>query len=152
MDFFYRDRKSIKETDFWVTYSFVDSKRKFDSFETQVQPSFAPKHNASIVAKHFVSALQSQIGMSFSFNDGYVFTNPNLAGEQNSKTKSFQDLSLSWSYLPKPNLIIHLACSNVLGRDNIFGYQYASQPNESGLVPGMPIAQGLLGSYLWEFS
>ncbi|ADR23636.1 TonB-dependent receptor [Marivirga tractuosa] len=142
MDFFYRDRKSIKETDFWVTYSFVDSKRKFDSFETQVQPSFAPKHNASIVAKHFVSALQSQIGMSFSFNDGYVFTNPNLAGEQNSKTKSFQDLSLSWSYLPKPNLIIHLACSNVLGRDNIFGYQYASQPNESGLVPGMPIAQG----------
>lgn len=80
--------------------------------------------------------------MSFSFNDGYVFTNPNLAGEQNSKTKSFQDLSLSWSYLPKPNLIIHLACSNVLGRDNIFGYQYASQPNESGLVPGMPIAQG----------
>lgn len=142
MDFFYRDRKSIKNTDFWVTYSFVDSKRRFDSFETKVQPSFAPKHNASIVAKHFVSALQSQLGMSFSFNDGYAYTNPNLPGEQNSKTKSFQDLSLSWSYLPKPNLIIHFACGNVLGRDNIFGYQYAPESNDSGLVPGMPITQG----------
>ncbi|WP_375580796.1 TonB-dependent receptor [Marivirga tractuosa] len=142
MDFFYRDRKSIKETDFWVTYSFVDSKRKFDSFETKVQPGFAPKHNASIVAKHFVSALQSQLGMSFSFNDGYAYTNPNLAGEQNAKTKSFQDLSLSWSYLPKPNLIIHFACSNVLGRDNIFGYQYAPESNDTGLVPGMPVTQG----------
>jgi len=142
LDFFYRDRKSIKETDFWVTYSFVDSKRKFDSFESQVQPSFAPRHNASIVVKHYVSFLQSQIGMSFSANDGYAYTNPNLPGEQNSKTKSFQDMSLSWSYLPKPNLIIHLACSNVLGRDNVFGYQYASESNESGLVPGMPIKQG----------
>lgn len=142
MDFFYRDRKSIKNTDFWVTYSFVDSKRRFDSFESEIQPSFAPRHNASIVAKHFVSALQSQLGMSFSFNDGYAYTNPNLQGEQNSKTKSFQDLSLSWSYLPKPNLIIHFACSNVLGRDNIFGYQYATESNDTGLVPGMPITQG----------
>jgi hypothetical protein len=142
MDFFYRDRKSIKETDFWVTYSFVDSERKFDSFESSVQPSFAPRHNASIVAKHFISSLQSQLGMSFSVNDGYTYTNPNLPGEQNAKTKSFQDMSLSWSYLPKPNLIIHLACNNVLGRNNIFGYQYASNTNEMGLVPGMPITQG----------
>ncbi|SMG48776.1 Outer membrane cobalamin receptor protein [Marivirga sericea] len=142
MDFFYRDRKSIKETDFWITYSFVDSKRKFDSFESQVQPSFAPRHNASVVAKHYVSFLQSQLGMSFSVNDGYTYTNPNLPGEQNAKTKSFQDMSISWSYLPKPNLIIHLACSNVLGRDNIFGYQYGQEANESGLVPGMPVVQG----------
>jgi hypothetical protein len=80
--------------------------------------------------------------MSFSVNDGYTYTNPNLPGEQNAKTKSFQDMSLSWSYLPKPNLIIHFACNNVLGRDNIFGYQYAPERNDSGLVPGMPITQG----------
>ncbi len=40
------------------------------------------------------------------------------------KTALYSDLSLSWSYLPKPNIIIHAACSNVLGRDNIFGYRY----------------------------
>lgn len=141
-DFFYRDRKSLKNTDFWVTYSFVDSKRSFHEFHSQVQPGFAPRHNGSVVVKYFITKLQSQVGAAFIINDGYPYTNPNEAGMQNSKTKSFQDLSLNWSYLPKPNLIIHLSCSNVLGRDNVFGYQYAIAPNEAGLMDGLPIRQG----------
>ncbi|WP_194976981.1 TonB-dependent receptor [Aquiflexum lacus] len=139
MDVFYRDQKSFKNTDFWVTYSFVDSRRKFAHFTEMVQPGFAPRHNGSIVIKHFISSLKSQLGVSVSANDGYTYENPNLPGQMNSKTKNFQDLSLSWSYLAKPNLIIHLACSNVLGRDNIFGYQYANEPNEKGVYEGNPI-------------
>ncbi|WP_291779481.1 TonB-dependent receptor [Cecembia sp.] len=139
VDIFYRDQKSFKNTDFWVTYSFVDSRRKFAHFTEMVQPGFAPRHNGSIVVKHFISSLKSQLGVSLSANDGYTYENPNLPGQMNAKTKSFQDLSLGWSYLPKPNLIIHLACSNVLGRDNIFGYQYANEPNENGLYEGNPI-------------
>ncbi|SMD42414.1 TonB-dependent Receptor Plug Domain [Aquiflexum balticum DSM 16537] len=139
MDVFYRDQKSFKNTDFWVTYSFVDSRRKFAHFTEMVQPGFAPRHNGSIVVKHFISSFKSQLGVSVSANDGYTYENPNLPGQMNSKTKSFQDLSLSWSYLAKPNLIIHLACSNVLGRDNIFGYQYANEPNENGVYEGNPI-------------
>ncbi|WP_232835156.1 TonB-dependent receptor [Pleomorphovibrio marinus] len=139
MDFFFRDRKSFKNTDFWVTYSFVDSKRKFAQFRERVQPAFAPRHNGSVVVKHFIQPLQSQLGISFSFNDGYRYDNPNLPGQMNAKTKSFQDLSLGWSYLPRPNLIIHLACSNVFGRDTIFGYQYASETNEKGIFEGIPI-------------
>ncbi|MBK6266990.1 TonB-dependent receptor [Marivirga sp. S37H4] len=142
MDFFFRDNKTFKNTDFWITYSLVDSERKFGGYQTSVQPGFAPLHNGSVVVKHFISPLKSQIGMSFSMNDGYTYTNPNIPGEQNSKTKSYQDLSLSWSYLPKPNLIIHLACSNVLGRNNVFGYQYASETNDNNLFTGMPIQQG----------
>lgn len=139
MDIFYRDQKSFKNTDFWVTYSFVDSRRKFAHFTEMVQPGFAPRHNGSIVVKHFIAPLKSQLGVSMSANDGYTYENPNLPGQMNSKTKSFQDLSLGWSYLAKPNLIIHLACSNVLGRDNIFGYQYANEPNENGFYQGNPI-------------
>jgi hypothetical protein len=153
VDFFYRDNKSIRNTDFWITYSLVDAKRRSGTFKTAVQPGFAPLHNASVVAKHFVSALNSQLGMSFSINSGYAYHNPNLAGEQNAFTKSFQDLSLSWSYLPKPNLIIHFACNNVLGRENVFGYRYAQETNEAGIFPGMAIQQGaprflLLGIFL----
>lgn len=140
-DLFYRDRKSFKNTDFWVTYSFVDSKRIFANFTQMVQPGFAPRHNASVVVKHFVPKLKSQLGASFAFNDGYAYTNPNLPGEMNAKTPSFQDLSISWSYLPKPNLIIHLACSNLIGRDNIFGYQFSPIPNENGVYESLPIRQ-----------
>ncbi|MCE7055433.1 carboxypeptidase-like regulatory domain-containing protein [Algoriphagus sp. AGSA1] len=132
-DLFFRDRKSFKDTDYWVTYSFVDSKRRFNQYETQVQPAFAPKHNMSVVIKRFIAPLKSQLGFSMAYNDGYTYTNPNKDdSEMNSKTKSFQNLSLSWSYLPKPNLIIHLACTNVLGRDNVFGYTYSPEANSQG--------------------
>jgi hypothetical protein len=141
LDVFFRDQKTFKNTDYWITYSFVDSERKYNQFTTRVQPDFAPKHNISVVAKHFIVKLKSQLGASFSFNDGYSYTDPNQPGEMNARTKSFQNLSLSWSYLPKPNLIIHLAVSNSLGRDNVFGYTYTSKPNEEGKYESIPQGQ-----------
>jgi len=141
-DVFYRDKKSLKATDFWITYSFVDSKRRYAAFETRIQPSFAPKHNGSVVVKHFVSKLKSQLGLSWSWNSGYTYNDPNLPGEMQRKTRPYSDLSLSWSYLPKPNIIIHAACSNVLGRNNVFGYRYAAQPDETGSYAGLPVGQG----------
>lgn len=142
MDFFFRDRKTFKETDYWITYSFVDSKRSFNQFQTEVQPSFAPRHNISVVVKHFVPSLKSLIGASFAYNDGYSYTDPNMDNsEMNAKTKSFQNLSLSWSYLPKPNVIIHLACTNVLGRDNVFGYTFSPKTNTDGIFESIPQGQ-----------
>jgi hypothetical protein len=142
MDFFFRDQKTFKETDYWITYSFVDSKRSFNQYQTAVQPSFAPRHNVSVVVKHFVPSLKSLIGANFTFNDGYSFTNPNVdKSEMNAKTKSFQNLSLSWSYLPKPNVIIHLACTNVLGRDNVFGYSFSPKANTEGIFESIPQGQ-----------
>lgn len=140
-DFFFRDQKTIKNTDYWITYSFINSERSFNQFETRVQPDFAPKHNFSVVVKHFVPSLKSQIGTSYAFNDGYKFTDPNIPGEMNSKTSAFQNLSISWSYLPKPNLIIHAAVTNVLGNENIFGYSFAQNPNEQGQFESLPIGQ-----------
>jgi len=141
-DVFFRDKTTFKNTDFWVTYSFVDSKRKYSVYETRVQPSFAPRHNGSVVVKHFVSSLKSQLGTSWSWNSGYTFNNPNLPGEMQDKTKAYSDLSISWSYLPRPNMILHLACSNVLGRNNVFGYQYATQADEAGSFARIPVGQG----------
>jgi hypothetical protein len=141
-DFFYRDKKSFKNTDFWITYSFVDSKRRFSIYETKVQPSFAPKHNGSVVIKHFVSALKSQLGTSWSWNNGYTYNDPNVAGEMQRKTKAYSDLSISWSYLPRPSIILHAACSNVLGRNNVFGYKYAAHLDEAGSFSRIPVGQG----------
>jgi hypothetical protein len=54
-------------------------------------------------------------------------------------TKNYNDLSLNYSYLLKPNMIIHAAISNVFGFDNVFGYQYNVEPNENGVYESMPI-------------
>lgn len=141
-DVFFRDKKTVKSTDFWVTYSFVDSKRRFATFETKVQPSFAPKHNGSVVVKHFVSALKSQLGGSWSWNSGYTYTDPNMSGEMQKITPMYSNLSLSWSWLPKQNIIVHAACTNVLGRNNVFGYQYTTSPDTNGKFASLPTGQG----------
>jgi len=48
-------------------------------------------------------------------------------------------MDLSWSYLPKQHLIFYASVSNVLGFQNEFGQQFASEPNEDGLFKSAPI-------------
>lgn len=140
-DLFWRNRGGIRNLDYWFTYSFIDSERHWRHFEDQVQPSFAPRHNASLVTKYWVSALKSQLGSSFIINSGYSYDNPNLAGEMESRTKAYHSLNFSWSYLPKPNFIVHFEITNLLGRENVFGYQYSSAANENGQFAQMAIPQ-----------
>ncbi len=140
-DLFYRSRSGIKNLDYWITYSFIDSERHWRNFQNPVQPSFAPRHNASLVGKYWVNALNSQMGITYSINDGFTYHNPNLPGEMQSKTKFFNTLNFSWSYLPRPNLIFHFEVTNVLGSENIFGYQYSSSPNENGEFAELAIPQ-----------
>lgn len=139
MDVFYRDQKSIKNLDFWLTYSFIRSQRQYGTYTEMVQPSFAPTHNFSAVGKYWISKLKSQAGLTWQVNDGYTYDNPNLEGVMESKTEPYASLNLNWSYLPKPNLIIHLAVNNVLGRQNVFGYNYAQDPNADGRFAGMAV-------------
>ncbi len=141
IDLFFRDRGGISELDYWFSYSYIDSKRHWAHFEGTVRPSFAPRHNASLVTKYWIGALKSQLGTSININDGFSYENPNLSGEMESKTKAFHSLNLSWSYLPKPNLIFHVEITNVLGRDNVFGYEYSRQANADGNFRSVPIAQ-----------
>lgn len=141
-DLFLRDQKTFKNTDYWISYGYVKSERIYNQYTSEVQPDYAPRQNFSIVVKHFIQPLKSQIGGSVSLNDGYTYTDPNLDGEMNSKTKGYQSVSLSWSYLPKPNLIIHFAVNNVLGRENVFGYSFASSQGENGSFASLPNGQG----------
>lgn len=141
IELFWRDNESINNLDYWVSYSFLDTKRDYLNFPTKATPSFASKHNFSLVGKYFVVKLKSQLGATFSYTSGRPFHNPNETVFNGSKTPSYQDLSFNWSYLPKPYLIVYFSCTNLLGRDNIFGYEYGSTPNENGLYNSRAIRQ-----------
>ena len=141
VELFWRDNSSVKNLDYWISYSFLDTERDYLNFPSQTVPSFASKHNFSIVGKYFVTDLKSQFGATYSFTSGRPYENPNEAGFNTSKTPSYQDLSFNWSYLPKPYLIVYFSCTNLLGRDNIFGYEYGDQLNEQGQYNSRAIRQ-----------
>jgi outer membrane receptor for ferrienterochelin and colicin len=132
IDVFWRDSKSIKNLDYWVSYSFLDTERDYRNFPSASQPSFVNKHNMSVVGKYWIDDLRSQVGMTYAFASGRNYTNPNEPGFLNAKTKSYNSLSLSWAYLMSPQKILFLSVNNVLGYKNINGYQYANTPDING--------------------
>jgi hypothetical protein len=141
VEVFWRDNGSVPRLDYWVSYSLLDTKRNYLQFPHEAVPSFASRHNFSIVGKYFVQSLKSQIGMTYSFTSGRPYNDPNAETFNGARTPSYQDLSLNWSYLPKPYLIVYFSCTNLLGHDNIFGYEYSSNLNAEGRYNGRPIRQ-----------
>mgnify|MGYP000333151278 FL=1 len=132
IDFFWRDSKSIKNFDYWLSYSFLDTKRDYRNFTTKAQPNFANTHNLSVVGKYWVDAWRSQVGFSYGFASGRTYTNPNESGFLNNKTKPYNSLSLNWAYLISPQKILYASVNNVLGFKNVNGYQYANTPDING--------------------
>ncbi len=141
IDLFFRDNTTLKNTDFWITYSFLDTERDHLNFPVRTTPNFSSRHNLSVVYKRFFSILKSQIGATFRYNSGRPFNDPNEIKFNGGVTKDFMDLSMNLAYLPRPNLILYLSATNLLGRYNVFGYQFESEPGIDGFYDSQPITQ-----------
>ena len=133
LDLFWRDGKSIKNLEYWVSYSYIDTERNYKNFSTQATPSFVADHSLSLVTKYWISDWKSQIGFTNSFSSGRPYNNPNEAKFMNGKTKSYNNLSFNWAYLLSQQKILYFSVSNVIGTQNVFGYEYANNPNSSGV-------------------
>jgi hypothetical protein len=156
LDVFWRDSKSIKDMDYWVSYSFIDSKRDFRNYTAEVQPSFVADHTLSIVGKYWVEEWKSQISVTNSFATGRPYNNPNQTQFMQGKTKAYNSLSVSWAYLLTQQKILFFSVSNVLGTDNVFGYQYANSPDLSGTFQrqaiGQPADRFFFVGFFWTIS
>ncbi|WP_047551679.1 TonB-dependent receptor [Psychroserpens sp. Hel_I_66] len=132
LDIFWRDNKSIKNVDYWLSYSYLDTERDYRNYPTKAQPSFANTHNFSAVAKYWIEDLKSQVGFSYTFASGRPYTDPNTNQFLGEMTKSYNSVSLNWAYLISPQKILYLSVNNALGFKNINGYQFANTPDASG--------------------
>ncbi len=142
LDLFWRDRKSIKNVDYWISYSYLDTKRQYLHFPEKAVPSFASKHNVSVVYKHFVPSIKTQIGSTFSFTSARTYHDPNQERFNAQHTKPFFDLSINAAYLFRQHIIVYASATNILGFDNVFNYQYAQQKNSEGIYNREPVRQG----------
>ncbi len=141
LDVFWRDNSSFNNVDYWVSYSYLDTERDYKDFPGSFAPTFASKHNFSAVYKQFIDAIDSQVGFTYSYTAGRPYNNPNLSGFNQSKTKSYQDLSFNIAHLVNNQIIVYSSVNNLLGRDNVFGYEFSDTPNASGEYVSKPIKQ-----------
>jgi hypothetical protein len=135
LDVLWRDRTTFKKADYWVSYGFVDTRRQFRQYPTVAVPTFVARHNLSVVGKYWLQQLHTQVGFTYSYGSPRRYNDPNLPGYNQSSLPAYQDLSLNVSYLTHwfgQFTIVYVSASNVLGRQNIYGYTFAGQPDASG--------------------
>lgn len=133
LDLFWRDNESVRNLDYWISYSFLDTERKYKDYPKEAVPPFVNRHNLSIVTKYWINKWKSQFGTSYQFASGRTYTDFNTPGFLQNKTKSYNDISLSWAYLLSQQKILFVSVSNVLGFKNVNGYQYANTPSPDGV-------------------
>ncbi|GAB3589508.1 TonB-dependent receptor [Hymenobacter daeguensis] len=142
LDVLFRDRTTFKKADYWISYGFVDTRRQFRQDPVVAVPTFAARHNLSVVGKYWIQKVHTQVGFTYAYGSPRRYHNPNLPGYNQSTLPSYQDLSLNVSYLTHwfgQFTIVYVSASNLLGRQNLYGYTYAAQPDASGLRPGAAI-------------
>lgn len=142
LDVFWRDNKSLRNVDYWVSYSFIDSKRQFKNYPSSVTPDFVIEHNVSIVYKQWLHKLNTQLSMAYAYMGGRPYDNPNIEGFMSDKTKANHDLSGNLSYITNifgNFTVVHLSVSNILGLDAIYSYRFSPNPNENGEYAAMPV-------------
>ncbi len=133
LDIFWRDNESIKNVDYWVSYSYLDTERKYQNYPFAATPIFANTHNVSVVGKYWISDWKSQVGFSYQYASGRSYTDLNTAGFLQSKTKDYNSISFNWAYLVSQQKILYFSVNNPFGFKNVNGYQYADTPNMNGI-------------------
>lgn len=140
LEFFWRDKKTIKDVDYWFSYSYLDTKREFLNYPTAIQPPFAANHTAAFVFKRFVMKWKTQFNLSYNFASGrpyYRITYDNGQSKyvisDQGKTINYNSMSFSVNYLPnigkknpKTFAVWVLGVNNVLGQNQVFSYEYSN--------------------------
>lgn len=141
VEFFWRDNSTVKNLEYYVSYSFIDTERNYRNFPKKATPSFVADHSLSVVTKYWIQDLRSQVGFTHSFNSGRPYNNPNQDNFMGGKTKAYNNLSFNWAYLLSQQKILYFSVSNILGTDNIFGYQYANSADATGQFQRQAVRQ-----------
>lgn len=137
IEFFWRDKKTIKNFDYWISYSYLDTKRDYLNYPEKIEPDFAATHTVSVVTKRFFMDIKTGFNLTYNYATGRPYYNFLLNGSKytiadQGKTKPYHSLGFSMNYVPtvgKTNpkffWVLIASVTNVLGYDAVFGYNYS---------------------------
>ncbi len=141
IDVFFRDRQTIRNGDFWLAYSFIDSKRNYRDFEFNRTPGFVTRHNLSVQYKHYFEKLDAYLTSNYNFASGRPYMDPNF-GNKMFETKQYHNLSSGFFYFTEwfgKFTMLHVQVTNLLGFNHVFGYQFATNPDITGRYRAYPV-------------
>ena len=150
IDIFWRDDQTFKFIDYWISYSYLDTKRDYSYFPILAMPTYAAPHTLSLVFKHYISTLNTSMGVTYTFASGRPYYDPNNPQFLGDRAKPYNNLSLSFSYLTNilSNFtVVFFSVDNVLAYENVFGYRFSN----NGSVKAPILAPALTTAFIGVF-
>ncbi|MFI5194950.1 MAG: TonB-dependent receptor domain-containing protein [Chitinophagales bacterium] len=149
IEFFWRDKKTFKNFDYWISYSYLDTKRDYLNYPGTITPNFASKNTVSVVAKRFITDWKTGFNLTYTYASGRPYYNfmINSSGKyytaDQGYTKDYNSLNFSMEYVPsigkknaKTFVVLFASMSNVLGYNAVYGYNYSfSGQEKQAIVP-----------------
>ena len=138
IELFWRDKKTFKDFDYWISYTYLNTKRDFMNYPSKITPDYAASNTASIVMKRFVTEWKAGFNLTYTYASGRPYYNfmINNTGKyytaDEGHTKDYQNLSFSCEYVPslgktnpKTFVVLFASMSNILGYNPVYGYHYS---------------------------
>ena len=151
-ELFYRDKKTVKNLDYWISYSYIDTRRLYQNFPFEATPSFIANHNLNLVAKYFVDKIQTNFSATYTYSSGFPYYNPEKQPTSSNflsdHTPAFNNLAVTVSYLHtygKWFTVFYLSVDNITNYHNIFGYRY-NYDSKGVAISSNPIVPALYRS------
>ncbi|QJB41683.1 TonB-dependent receptor plug domain-containing protein [Chitinophaga oryzae] len=137
VELFYRDKKTFKNLDYWITYTYLDTKRDYLNYPMALRPPFAAPHTMTIAVKKFFPDLSTGVNVSYALAAGRPYYNIRysdgwqLADQGTTKPYSIVNLHIShlmtlfprWKHKDFSGFAVGV--NNVLGTKQVFGYNYS---------------------------
>jgi hypothetical protein len=151
---FWRDKKTFKNFDYWISYSYLNTGRNYLKYPQTLQPGYTTPHTFNLVTKKFITSLKTGFIFTYTFATGRPYYNiqsentpPKYVLADEGKTPAYHNLRFSLNYLPtlgKPHaktyVVWVVSVTNLLNNTQTFGYNYsANGMNKVAIHP--PIKQ-----------
>jgi hypothetical protein len=134
-DLFYRDKTLMKNSDFWVSYSYINSKRQFLDYPEKIVPEFISPHTFNVVGKYFIVPVRTQVSFTWTWNSGGPYHVPGDADFMSHTSPNYSNIEMNFSHLTSifgNYTIVHFSISNFTGRNNVLGYRRIPVSGENG--------------------
>jgi hypothetical protein len=139
---FWRDKLTLPIGEYYISYSYTDSRRDYLDYPAFAQPPFAPKHTLNVVFRKYISSLKTQFSGTYTFSSGRTYYNPLNPVFMGNTTQAYNNFSTTISYLPELHnkfTVINFTIENLPGFNQVFGYRYSQTGTYR--VPILPTAR-----------
>jgi Outer membrane receptor for ferrienterochelin and colicins len=148
IELFWRDKKTFRNFDYWISYTYLDTKRKYLDYPYAIRPNYTTPHTMAIALKKFIQEINLSANLSYTLSTGrpYYHIQKGAIHDQGT-TNTYNNMNVSFAYLftlfpkwkHKDFSGIGVGMNNILGTQPVFGYTYSIDGHRK--VPVMLPAQ-----------